>query len=69
MLNSFATNRSQKREKRFITYVVLMPALANMILAALLDTVLAFVSWKYTTSRMPDWMMTLAHSLHGKSVA
>mmetsp|Transcript_12214 Transcript_12214/g.26441 ORF Transcript_12214/g.26441 Transcript_12214/m.26441 type:complete len:103 (-) Transcript_12214:163-471(-) len=45
----------------------LTPAILNMILFALHASVSWYQSSRYITSRIPDWMMTLEHSLQGNS--
>src|SRR5690554_2203760 len=44
------------------------PAMSNIILAALWLSVSRYLSERNTTSVMPDWMIALAHSLHGNRV-
>lgn len=47
---------------------VVTPASRNMVLEASSVSVSRYLSERYATSRMPDWMMALAHSLQGNRV-
>lgn len=47
------------------TYQYFIPDASNIRLAAIVSFLCACLSDIYITSRIPDWIMILAHSLHG----
>lgn len=49
------------------TFLYFTPALSSMIFEALNISLPSYLSDKYITSVIPDWMMAFEHSLQGKS--